>query len=481
MESIWRKTCEIKPRKALNKDIKTNTAIIGAGMAGILIATRLKEKGIDCIIIEADRIASGTSQYTTAKITAQHGHVYDKLIKTLDFNMAKQYAMANLEAIKDYENLIKDRIIDCSFEIKDSYVYSMEDEKAILNEVDSARKLGLPASFESNLELPFNVVGAVKFEKQAQFHPLKFIKELAKDLEIYEQTRATVVKDNEIETSTGNTVTAENIVFACHYPFVNFPGQYFMRMHQEHIYFLALQNVPQIHGMYIGLGNEGYSLRNYKHYLIIGDGNHRTGENTSGGKYEKIRQAAKELYPESKEVASWSSQDCISTDGVPYIGLYSKDKPNWYVATGFMKWGMTTSMVSANIISDMICGKKPNNADVFVPQRFSLKDVPQMTRNSGKSIKALSKEYLTVNKKKIDDILLGHAEVVSIDGEEYGVYKDMDGKVFIVSAKCPHLHCRLEWNADEKSWDCPCHGSRFDYRGNVLDSPAQEDIKVEID
>lgn len=482
MESIWRKTCKIKPRKGLDKDITTDVAVIGAGMVGILTAFKLKEQGIDCVVIEADEIASGVSQYTTAKITAQHGHVYDKLLKTIDRDKAQQYANANSKAIKDYENLIKDYLVDCDFERKDSFVYSYKDEKAILNEVKAAQSLGLPASFVNELELPFNTIGAVKFTNQAQFHPLKFIRTLSKDLEIYEHTRATVVvDDNTIETSTGYKVNCNKIVFACHYPFINFPGYYFMRMHQEHIYFLALENVPQIHGMYIGMTSEGYSLRNYKHFLIIGDENHRTGENTSGGKYDALREAAKRLYPESNEVTHWSSQDCISTDGIPYIGQYAKEKPNWYVATGFMKWGMTTSMVAANIITDMIQGNSNENAEVFSPQRFSAKDIPQMSRNGVKAIKAFSKEYFTVTQKKLDDLLLGHADIVEVEGEEFGVYKDMDGKVFIVSAKCPHLGCRLEWNPDELSWDCPCHGSRFDYRGNVLYSPAQEDIKVKLD
>lgn len=481
MESIWRKTCNIKERKSLNNDITTQVAVIGAGMVGVLTAFKLKQQGVDCVIIEADRIASGVSQYTTAKITAQHGHIYNRLIKTISFEKAQQYANANLNAIYDYEKLIKDNLIDCDFIRENSFVYSYTDKQAIIDEVEASKLLGLPASFESDIDVPFNISGAVKFSNQAQFHPLKFIKTISKDLEIYENTRATIVKDNIIETSTGYAIKADKIVFACHYPFINFPGYYFMRMHQEHIYFLALENAPQVHGMYIGMGNEGYSIRNYKQYLIIGDENHRTGENTSGGKYKSLREVSKRLFPDAQEYTAWSSQDCISTDGIPYIGLYSKDKPNWYVATGFMKWGMTTSMVSANIITDMILERKNENSDVFSPQRFSTKDIPQMSRNSIKAIKGFSKEYLTVTQKKIDDLLLEHADVVEVEGEEFGVYKNMDGEIFIVSAKCPHLGCRLEWNPDEKSWDCPCHGSRFDYRGNVLDSPAQEDIKVKIE
>jgi len=477
MDSIWVKTCNISQRESLKQDIKTDVAIIGAGMAGVLTAYKLKQSGVDCIVLEANRIASGQTQNTTAKITQQHGHIYDRLIKNLGLEKAQQYATANIRATEEYKNMIQRIPIDCDFEVKDAYVYSTSDEQALHDEVDAAQSLRLPASFVKSLNLPFNILGAVKFENQAQFNPLKFINAIITDLTIYENTKVKTVEDNTIITERGNTVTASKIVFACHYPFINIPGYYFMRMHQERVYFLALENAPQVNGMYIGMNSTGYSLRNYKKLLLIGDESHRTGENTSGGKYDALRTAAKRFYPEAVEVGHWSAQDCISTDGIPYIGQFSKETPDWYVATGFMKWGMSTSMVAATIISDMICGKDNDCAEVFSPQRFAVTDIPQTFRDGIKAAKGLAKEKLTLTQKTMDDLLTDSADVVEIDGDAVGVYKDKNGNVYVVNAKCPHMGCRLEWNKDEKSWDCPCHGSRFDYKGKLLDCPAQEDIK----
>ncbi|NCC87286.1 MAG: FAD-dependent oxidoreductase [Clostridia bacterium] len=477
MDSIWKKSCTIAPRESLKQDIKTDVAIIGAGMAGVLTAYKLKKCGIDCVVLEANRIASGQTQNTTAKITQQHGHIYDRLIKDLEHEKAQQYATANIRAVEEYKKIIELGLIDCDFEIKDAYLYSTSDEQALHDEVNAAKSLGLPASFATNLNLPFNVLGAVKFENQAQFNPLKFINSISSDLTIYENTIVKKVEDNIITTGQGNTVTASKIVFACHYPFINVPGYYFMRMHQERVYFIALENAPQVNGMFIGMNSAGYSLRNYKNLLIFGGESHRTGENISGGKYDAVRTAAKRFYPSATEVAHWSAQDCISTDGIPYIGKFSKEKPNWYVATGFMKWGMSTSMVAATIISDMICDKDNDCAKVFSPQRFAIADIPQTFHDGIKATKGIAKEKLSITQKTIDDLTTDSADVVEVDGEPMGVYKDKDNNVFVIRARCSHLGCRLEWNKDEKSWDCPCHGSRYDYKGNLLDGPAQEDIK----
>lgn len=477
MESIWTTTCTINPRESLSQDIETDVAIIGGGMAGILTAYKLKCSGINCVVIEANRIASGQSQNTTAKITAQHGHVYSRLVEQFGLEKAQQYATANIRAVDEYKNLITQNNIDCDLEIKDNFVYSGKDEKALQEEARIAQDLGLPASFVRSVNVPIPTLGAVKFENQAQFNPLKFINAISTDLTIYENTRALTVDGNKIETSNGNTVTASKIVFACHYPFLLKPGYYFMRMHQERVYFVALDNAPQINGMYIGMNDEGYSFRNYQNYLLIGGSSHRTGENNVGGKYDEVRKAAKTFYPSAREVAHWSAQDCIPTDGVPYIGQFANDTPDWYVATGFMKWGMSTSMVAATIISDMLKGVENDCAEIFSPQRFAAKDIPQTLRDGMQAVKGLAKENL-MTLKKVDDLLTCQADVVEVDGHKVGVYKDKHGNTFMVNAKCPHLGCQLEWNKDEMTWDCPCHGSRFDYTGKLLDEPSQVDIGI---
>lgn len=274
-------------------------------------------------------------------------------------------------------------------------------------------------------------------------------------------------------------VNAKEIVFATHYPFINVPGYYFMRVHQERSYALALENAQALDGMYISMDTNGYSFRNYQDKLIFGGAGHRAGENSKGGKYKSLREAAKKLYPDCKELANWSAQDCITHDEVPYIGHYSANTPKWYVATGFKKWGMTSSMLAAMIISDLICGIENPNASIFSPQRHSFAvSSPAFFEDAAQSVKGLSRRLLSIPRETLNQLPIGHGGVVESQGHKVGVYKDEANEVHTVSVKCPHLGCQLEWNPDEKSWDCPCHGSRFDYEGHLINNPAQADITI---
>lgn len=478
MESIWSNSCDIRKRESLKSDINVDVAVIGAGMAGILIAYKLKQAGKDVIVIDANRIASGQTRNTTAKITSQHGCIYNKLISDFGIEKAKQYARANQEAIEEYENIITNNNIDCDFERVDSYLYSIKDEKLMRTEAESAYSLGLPASFVTQTSLPFSIAGAVKFKNQAQFNPIKFLNHISNDLKIYENISVSTVEDNIIKAN-DFTITANSIVFACHYPFINFPGLYFSRMHQERSYVIAVDNAPQLNGMYIGIEDCGYSFRNYKDYLLIGGYSHRTGENSQGGKYSQLRTATKKLFPDCVEIANWSAQDCITADGIPYIGQYASSKPNWFVATGFNKWGMTSSMVSANMISNIICGKDTPYSEVFNPSRFPVSSIPKIMTEVAHAVKGLSKENISIPKTILDELPHGHGGIINVDGKKVGVYKTNDSKVYIVDTRCPHLGCQVEWNPDEKTWDCPCHGSRFDYTGKLINNPAQEGIEIE--
>ena len=232
MQSIWNESCKFRKRDVLNKDIKTDTLIIGAGMAGILTGYMLKQNGIDVVLIDAAKMASGNTKNTTAKITSQHDLIYDKLISEFGEEKARQYAKANELAIKKYKEIIKERKIDCDFEENPAYVYSLNEIDSIKKEVDAANKVGIYAEFVENTNLPFKVKGAIKFNNQAQFNPLKFLKDISKDLIIYENTRALEIKENLVITNRGH-ITANNIVVATHYPIMNAPGYYFMRMHLD--------------------------------------------------------------------------------------------------------------------------------------------------------------------------------------------------------------------------------------------------------
>lgn len=476
MESIWTKTCSIPPRKPLQKDLETEVAVIGAGMAGILIAYLLQKSGKKVILLESNHIASGQTKNTTAKITSQHDLIYTYILDSFGKEKAHQYAAANEMALHMYRKLIMDEKIDCDFEEAKAYVFS-KNKTHLKKEAEIAASLDLPASFIENVPLPMEGFSAVCFEKQAQFHPLKFIRHLSENLEIYEKTPVLSVEKHLLKTPKA-TVTAEHIVFATHYPFVNFPGLYFMRQHQERSYVLALEDTVPSEGMYLGNGETIYSLRKYKNYLLFGGEGHRTGENKTGGKYNALRQKAKELFPNAAEAAHWSAQDCITADRIPYIGRYASSIPYWYVATGFQKWGMTTSMVAAMILNDMILGKENAYAEVFDPQRFSIESAEGIAGEMKEAAKTLVKRLFQLPKETEKKLPSGHGGIVEIDGEKVGIYKEENGTIHMVDIRCPHLGCQLEWNPDEKSWDCPCHGSRFDYKGNLLDNPSQNDIKI---
>lgn len=477
MKSIWSQSCNIRERECLPGNLEVEAVIIGAGMAGILTAFALQEAGCQVVVLDAGQIGSGQTRNTTAKITSQHGMIYQKLTQTLGMDAARQYAQANQSAVRAYEAIIKAKHIDCDFAVRSAYVYG-NDARLLQEEAQAAIGLGLPASFVTDQKIPAPAVGAVKFEHQAQFHPLKFLKPISDGLTIYEHTPVQNVEGDLLTTPYG-TVKAKHIVFACHFPFINIPGMYFARLHQERSYVLALDNAPQVEGMYICAEEGGWSFRNYGELLLMGGENHRSGENGQGGRYEHLRQKAREWFPESREVAHWSAQDCITPDGVPYIGRYAASRPNWYVATGFQKWGMTTSMVSAMILRDMICGKESPYAQVFDPGRFEAAALPGMAADGGQALKGLVKRFFQIPAEAASEIPPGHGGIVFLNGEKVGVYKEDNGTLHAVDIRCPHLGCQLEWNPDEKSWDCPCHGSRFDRYGRLISGPAQKDISLE--
>ncbi|MBO3366972.1 FAD-dependent oxidoreductase [Clostridium perfringens] len=476
MKSVWSESCKFRKREALNKDIKTDVLVIGAGIAGILTAYMLKQKGRDVVLIDAAEIASGNTKNTTAKITSQHDLIYSKLITEFGEEKARQYAKANELAIKKYKEIIEDKRIECDFEEKPAYVYSLNEVDVLKEEAKVAKNLGIDAEFVQEVNLPFKIKGAVKFNNQAQFNPLKFLKGISNELVIYENTRALEIKENLVVTSGGN-ITANNIVVATHYPIMNAPGYYFMKMHQERSYVLALENTSEIDGMYIDLNKEGYSFRTYNNLLLLGGISHRTGENEEGGSYDKLRKVAKNLYPKAKEKYYWSAQDCMTIDGIPYIGRYSSETPNIYVATGLNKWGMTSSMVSAMIISDMILEKENDFSEIFSPRRFDLSlSINNIANDLIETAKNFIAQKVYIPSSEIEHIKNGHGGIIEYNGEKVGVYKDKEGKEFFVSTKCTHLGCQLSWNADELTWDCPCHGSRFDYKGRLIGSPATKDL-----
>lgn len=475
--SLWKKTTNFSHQSALSGDLEVEVAVLGGGIAGILTAYLLGQHNIDAVVLEASHLFSGQTGNTTAKITSQHGLCYNALIQNVGMDKARQYAEANQHAISQYFKIAQEVGADCDLKELPACVYSNVAVEPLRREAAAARSLGLDAAFIEACALPLPHLGAVSFSGQAQFHPLKFLGTLAKHLRVFENTRAIAVEGDRIHTSQG-TVRAKHIVFATHYPFINVPGWYFLRMHQERSYVLALENAWTPDAMYYGADADGLSLRAAEGALLLGAGGHRTGENSAGGRYEMLAAQAQSAFPESHAIARWSAQDCITLDGIPYIGRFSPSQPNWYVATGFGKWGMTSSMVAAEIISGMIVGETPKWAEVFSPSRFNLSaSAKNLATQTAQSFKGLSRAVFSFPREALDELAPGRGGIVEVQGERLGVYREPDGTVHAIRPRCPHLGCELSWNPDETSWDCPCHGSRFHFDGSLLDNPAQENLE----
>ena len=450
MGSVWMEDTKIRKREPLPGDMEADAIVIGAGLAGILTAYYLKQAGIRAVVLEAYRIGSGQTKNTTAKITSQHDLVYDRIIRTFGCRMAEHYAGANEAAIREYERLIMGKGIDCDFARCPACLYSRSGTELLKREAEAAASLGIKVSFGTDCELPFPVAGVTRFEDQARFHPLKFLARMAEKVEVYEQTKVLKVENRRAETDKG-TVTAEHIVFAAHYPFINVPGYYFARMYQERSYVVALEGAERLEGMYLEIDGDRLSFRTYGDMLLLGGGSHRTGVNKGNRAgecgYGMLRRKAEDTYPGCHETFRWSAQDCMTLDGLPYIGRFSGRKPGWYVATGFGKWGMTTAMVSARILTALISGQDCPEADIFSSgRRFTAQAAKELAVHGAYTVKGLVKHLLPA----------GNAGVIP---------------------NCPHMGCRLEWNPDEESYDCPCHGSRFDGEGHLIDGPAQTDCE----
>lgn len=432
MLSVWSEESDFKKFPQLKNDIKTSVAVIGGGITGLLCAYMLKQKGVDCVVLEADKICKGVTQNTTAKITSQHGLIYDKLIKNFGIEKAKMYLDANENALKKYAELCKN--ISCEFERKDNFVYSVNNQRKINDELHALVRLDYNPDFTTETPLPINIAGAVKFPNQAQFNPLMFLSHISKDLTIYEHTKVMEIRGNTAMAKNAN-VTADYFIIATHFPFMNKYGGYFVKLYQERSYAIALENAPQIKGMFVNEAKKGMSFRNYKNYLIIGGGDHRTGKN--GGNFHELKSFSAIHYPEFPIRHQWATQDCMSLDSVPYIGRYSNKIPNVLVATGFNKWGMTSSMVSAELLSDMVLNKKNEYEAVFSPSRSILST------------------QLPIN-----------------------IFETTVGLLTPTKKRCPHLGCALKWNNAEHTWDCPCHGSRFTQTGKLIENPATGNLNI---
>jgi len=472
----------------LGKDIKVDIAIIGGGITGITTALLLKNEGFKVALIEADKIAQGTTGHTTAYVTSQHDIIYNNLINNMGFEKAKQYAAANEGAIDFIESMVNKYNIDCDFCRLPAYIYTTDENsiETIKAEVKAAKSLGIKAKFVEKLALPFSVKGAVCFENQAQFHPRKYLLKIAEnicenDCQIYEHTRAVDIEHDNlytVVTDTGFKVITSKVIIASHFPFYDGLGLYFAKLRPQRSYVITAKikdDMPK--GTFVDTGEEGWYFRmqNYRdgQMIIIGGEEHKTAH---GGDmirhYDNLVKFAEKNFSIDKFLYRWSTQDYITIDGIPYVGNLTSTSENIYVATGYGEWGMTNGTAAASILRDIIIKKENPYAGLYNPSRHIFPN----------GFKNFVKENLDVTgqliKGKLEtgehnfNLKNNEGKIVHIDGERYGAYRDKDGQLHIVDITCTHIGCELKWNSAETSWDCPCHGSRFTFEGDIIEGPA---------
>ncbi len=494
MNSLWLDSNQkINLYSSLPNDQIAEVCIIGAGLFGLSCAYYLSNLGYKVIVLEKDAIGEKTTGHTTAKITSQHGLFYDYLISNFGKKFAGNYLEANEVAIQNIKHIVEKEKIKCDFEIQNNYVYTTKKEriKAIKKEIAAVESLGYPCEFVTKTGLPFEIEGAICFKNQAQFHVLKYLCGLCNCIssqggKIYTNSVVTKVENQDdcyLVSTYHHTVKAKYVIVATHYPFINFPGMYFLKMYQSTSYLIAIDPKKTLfNGMYINESSPIFSYRTVPYQgrklLLIGGGDHKTGHPSCyQDTYGILEAEAKKYYPNCEILYRWNTRDCIPLDKIPYIGQYATSMPHVYVGTGFKKWGMSLSNVASNIVVDLICGKKNKYAYLFRPSRLKpFKNSDEMKGMLVQSTNSLVLDKLKSANMNFDEIKNNSGSIIEIQHQKVGIYKSSDGKIYAVKPFCTHLGCLLSWNDVDKTWDCPCHGSRFNFQGINLYDPAFKNL-----
>ncbi|MBA3301573.1 MAG: FAD-dependent oxidoreductase [Thermoleophilaceae bacterium] len=485
-ESLWVATAPESNRPQLTRDLEADVAVLGAGMLGVSAAVLLAEAGRSVVMLDMHRVGMGVTGYTSAKVTSQHQILYSQIEKKFGEDGARAYGQANEDALARIARWAAEGI-ECDFEAQDAYVWTEEEGEVetLEAEYEAALRAGLPATLTSNTPLPFPALGALRFENQAQFHPRKFALGMAERFEaaggqIFEQTRATSVKDGSparVGTDTGATLTAGIVVLATHFPFLD-RGLFFARMHPERSYCIAARlEGPAPEGMHISAESPSRSIRRYgEDLLVVGGEGHKSGQEADTRvRYERLEAYARERFDVREIPYRWSAQDAVSADGVPFVGKIAPGSKSILTATAFGKWGLTNGVAAAVMLADRIQERENPWASTFDSSR--LKPSADLVKENADVGVQMTKGHLSpADTRSLDDVGAGEGAIVRVGREKLAVHRDAGGGLHAVSAVCTHLYCQVAWNTAERSWDCPCHGSRFDPDGRVLEGPAVKDL-----
>ncbi|RFU69137.1 FAD-dependent oxidoreductase [Peribacillus saganii] len=497
-EPYWRDSAPLPSFPKLQENIETDVAIVGAGILGITSAYLLSKQGVKVTVIDSGKILNGTTGHTTAKITAQHGLIYDQLINSVGENQAKLYYEANSEAMNFIRNLVEEHNIDCDLSTEDAYVYTNDDKyiEKIQNEKKAYDRLGIPGEIVDNLPLPIEIKTAIVMRNQGQFHPLKYLTSLIPVItgaggKIFEDTTAIDIEEGDhprVLTRDGHAISSNTVIVGSHYPFYDGKGLYFTRLHPDRSYVIAVNTEKDYPGgMYINAEQPTRSLRctsvnGSEPLVLFGGESHKTGQSHHTLEhYQALESYAAQTFGIKEIPYRWSTQDLITLDKIPYVGEITSGSPNILVGTGFAKWGMTNSTAAALLLTDLIMKKENRFYDLYTPTRFNAKSTVKSAGTFIKENADVAKHFIQgkmENTGITPDILKDdEACVVSINGKRAGAYRDTEGTLHLVDTTCTHMGCEVEWNNGERTWDCPCHGSRFSFTGEVVEGPAVEPLK----
>jgi glycine/D-amino acid oxidase-like deaminating enzyme/nitrite reductase/ring-hydroxylating ferredoxin subunit len=486
--SHWVRTSSQRPYPALDRDLSCEVAVIGAGIAGLSTALELKRRGAQVVVLEARRVGAGATGYTTAKLSSLHGLTYGEMTRTHGEEVAHAYGAANEWGLRRVAETIGEFGIDCELRRKPNYTYTLEPGGAgrIEQEVAAATRLGLPASLATELpELPFEVAAAVRFEEQAEFHPLQYLGGVAEQLDrdgpsLFERSRVTKVRSHSgawrLQTSEGR-VDAEQVVVATHMPILD-RGLYFARAHPERSYVLLAEidgEVPQ--GMYLSDESPAHSLRSVPRpgggeYLMVGGESHKTGQSDAAERYTALEDWARSRFPVRSIEARWATQDVMPADGLPYVGRLAPLWERLWTASGFRKWGLAMGTASGRMLADLIEGAPNEWAFAFRPERIDARGgLRSLAQENANVATRFALDRLTKRAKR-ERLAPGEGAVVGDGLAQRAVYRDASGELHELSARCTHLGCIVNFNRAERTWDCPCHGSRFALDGEVIEGPA---------
>ncbi|MCC3377400.1 FAD-dependent oxidoreductase [Cohnella sp. REN36] len=493
-QSYWLATSKPPTFEPLPKDIETDFAVVGGGIAGLTTAYLLAKEGRRVALLTANKLFSGTTGYTTAKITAQHDLIYDEYIQHFGEEKARLYYEANRDGGAFIANVVRENAIDCDYAEEDAYVYAAEEANlAKLSKEHAAyARLGIPGEYVDGIPLPVPAKGAVVMKGQARFHPLPYLSFLAAEIvrlggRIYEDTTANKFAEEDgrarISTHRGHSVVCDAVAACSHFPFFD-NGFYFARLHAESSYVLAVKSdYDYPGGMYIGADEPKRSIRSVSYggerLLLVGGESHKTGQGENTIKhYEALEAFAADALGAREIRYRWSTHDFATLDNLPYIGQATPGSERLFVATGFRKWGMTTGTVAGHLLRDLMLGRDTRYAELYGPARFEADPgVKTFVQQNADVAYHLVKGKLEWLGKQPEDLGPDEGAAVRILGHRAGAYRDPEGQLHLVDTTCTHMGCEVSWNEGDRTWDCPCHASRFDYRGEVVKGPAKKALK----